>query len=435
MVTGFSPGAEIDGRYRIVDRLASGGMGVVFRGEDIFLHRAVALKVADPTLGADPVAAKNFLQEARSLAQVRHDNVVQVYAFGVHTGLYYFAMEFVAGESLEAILDRHAAEGTTMELERTLEVLRAVGGGLGAVHARRLVHRDVKPANIVIEAGTGRPVLVDFGLARRKNTSSPRMTTTAGTPAYMPPEQARDVDGTQTTAASDLYALACTAFEMLTGRPVFEGIDIWAILRAHIQDPPPRISRLRRDLAVFDPIFARALAKEPQDRHSSVAAFLAELEFAARSILARPPQVSHSPRGSSPDSLRVFVLESDEGTARKLTTAIDRALARPRLDVFPTPAALVEAFFTSPADVVILDADSSPGPLASIVNAIRGLSFGHLVEFVALSRNWEASDLASLGVRELPKPFNLVVIESALRKAGDRRLGLAPNSLPSRAVR
>jgi eukaryotic-like serine/threonine-protein kinase len=419
-VAGFSPGAEIDGRYRIVDRLASGGMGVVFRAEDIVLGRAVALKVADPTLGNDPAAANNFLQEARSLAQIRHDNVVQVYAFGVHQGLYYFAMEFVEGEPLDAIVDRHAT-ATTVELDRALEILRAVGGGLGAVHARNLVHRDVKPANIVIEAH-GRPVLVDFGLARGKTRSNPRMTTTAGTPAYMAPEQARDVDGTLTTAASDLYAFACTAFELLTGRAVFEGADVYEVLLAHFRQAPPRVSEYRPPLAVFDPIFARALAKAPEYRHESVAAFLGEIDVAARQF-ARTSVSKRPPRMSMPDASRVFVLESDGAIARRLTGAIDRALDTPVIEFFAKALDLIEAFIVSPPHVVVLDEESLSTPLPMLAADLRNLPGGANVEIVALRRNWDgaaAGGLAPLGVREIPKPFNLLVVESVLRKAGAR---------------
>ena len=243
----LGPGSELDGRYRIVERRGAGSMGVVYLAEDIWLNRPVAIKMIDTAhAGDEEASAKAFWQEARSLAQIRHENVVHVYTFGKHEGTVFFAMEWIDGVTLEAIIEEHLARGETVDLGRSLLILRAIGAGLGAVHERNLVHRDVKPGNIIIEKESGRPVLVDFGLARRAKSSSPRATQTAGTPLYMPPEQARDVDGTRTTEASDLYAFACTAFELFTGRPLFEGEDIYEVLSAHLNVAPPLFRRCGR---------------------------------------------------------------------------------------------------------------------------------------------------------------------------------------------
>ncbi len=227
LVSALGPGSEVDGRYRIVERRAAGSMGIVYLADDIWLNRSVAIKMIDPAYAADAGTAKLFAEEARALAQIRHENVVHVYTFGKHEETVFFAMEYIDGVTLESIIDEHAGRGEQVDLGQSLLILQAISQGLAAVHKRKLVHRDVKPGNIVIETGTGRSVLVDFGLARRTRSSSPRMTTTAGTPSYMAPEQSRDVDGTQTTAASDLYSFACTAFELFTGRSVFEGDDIY----------------------------------------------------------------------------------------------------------------------------------------------------------------------------------------------------------------
>ena len=171
----LEPGSEVEGRYRIVERLAAGSMGVVFRAEDIWLDRPVAIKVVDQTFAADELAARSFQQEARSLAQIRHENVVHVYTFGRHEGSFYIAMEYVDGPTLDAIIESHAERGETVELGRALRILHAIGRGLSAVHDRKLVHRDVKPANVVIETDSGRPVLVDFGLARGGSLRCARM--------------------------------------------------------------------------------------------------------------------------------------------------------------------------------------------------------------------------------------------------------------------
>ncbi len=398
-------------------------MGVVYRAEDIWLGRAVAIKMVDPAYAADEAAGKHFQQEARALAQIRHENVVHVYTFGKHEGSYYFAMEYVDGVALESIIDEHTARGETVDLGRALLILRAIARGLGAVHERHLVHRDVKPGNIVIEKESGRPVLVDFGLARRAKTSNPRMTTTAGTPSYMAPEQARDTDGTRTTAASDIYALACTAFELFTGRPLFEGEDIYEILLAHLSDAPPQISTFRPELAGLDAIFARALAKSPEHRPESCAKLMAEIDDVMRFVVEPRSSLRQRPsltRAPTADAIRLFLLESDDGLARQITRASDRALDVPAIERFTAASDLVSAFERCPADIVVLDEDASASPCATVVNAIRRLRAN--AEIIVLSRSWESgpSGLAQLGVRELPKPINMQVLGSVLKSASTR---------------
>ena len=413
-------------------------MGVVFLAEDIWLSRAVAIKMIDAAQAGDEASAKYFWQEARALAQIRHENVVHVYTFGKHEGSVFFAMEFIDGQTLESIIEEHTARGEHVDLGRAQLILRAIAAGLGAVHERNLVHRDVKPGNIVIEKGSGRPVLVDFGLARRAKSSSPRSTQTAGTPLYMPPEQARDTDGTQTTAASDLYAFACTAFELFTGRPLFEGEDIYEVLKAHLNDAPPLISSLRPELDVLDPVFARALAKGPEHRQSSTVALMEEIDEAMKEVLEPRSSLLRAARPDSrrpaKDAIRLFILESDEGLARQIVRAADRALDVPAIEVFSGAADLVSAFERFPADVLMLDEDSSTSSLSTVVQAIRTLPTGKWTEIVVLSRSWEKSgpsSLASMQVRELPKPINMQVLGSVLRSAGMRSRSSRPPAIPS----
>lgn len=408
-------------------------MGVVFLAEDIWLNRAVAIKMIDAAQAGDEASAKYFWQEARALAQIRHENVVHVYTFGKHEGSVFFAMEYVDGQTLESIIEEHASRGEHVDLGRAQLLLRAIASGLGAVHDRQLVHRDVKPGNIVIERGTGRPVLVDFGLARRVKSSSPRATQTAGTPMYMPPEQARDVDGTQTTAASDLYAFACTAFELFTGRPLFEGEDIYEVLSAHSNDAPPRLSSLRPELGALDAVFARALAKSPEHRQASTLALMTEIEEQLKEVIEPRSSLTRAARSDSrrpsKDAIRLFILEGDEGLARQIVRAADRALNVPAIEVFTSASDLVAAFERFPADVVMLDEDASASSLAAVVRALRERAGGGWAEVVVLSRSWERagpSSLASFGVRELPKPINMQVLSSVLRSAGLRSRSSRP---------
>lgn len=395
-------------------------MGVVFRAKDVFLDRPVALKLVDPMLGAAAAAAE-FVKEARALAQVRHTHVVQVYAYGIHDHTPFFAMEFIDGVNLDHVLERLAAEGTRMDRARALDIIAAIGRGLDAVHAQKLVHRDVKPSNVMLEHGTGRPVLVDFGLARRKSNSSPVMSLVGGTPQYLSPEQARDVDGSLTTRASDLYSFACTAYEMLTGSPVFLG-DMFEVLRAHAEDAPALPSSIDAELAVFDGVFARALAKSPEYRYESCTAFVAELESAEASVRgpASRRRLPKPARSNRPDALRLYLYEPDEALARRITTVADRALSTPNLGVFTAASDLVSAFERTPADVVIIDDEHSATPTLTVVTALRKLKRGDAAEVIVLSRAYGESALAALGVRELPKPVSLQVLESVLGKAAAR---------------
>ncbi|MBX3207839.1 MAG: protein kinase [Labilithrix sp.] len=396
----------VDGRYRVLGRLGAGAMGVVLRAEDLFLERPVALKIVEPSL--DPAVGQRFVKEAQALAQVRHENVVQVYAFGPFQQAAYLAMELVLGESLEQVIDSHAQRGATVDLARALPILRAIGQGLDAVHARRLVHRDVKPANIIIEKGTDRPVLIDFGLARRRTKSSPRLSITGGTPSYMAPEQAKDPDGTRVTARADLYALGCTAFELLTGRPVFEGDDVYTVLVAHISQEPRRISTLRPELAAIDDVLVRALSKEPEGRHASAGELVAALEAGLARGSART--------ASGPTAA---ILATDGGLRRSLvrnTTSALRAHGRDvRCDTAESATEAATLVGSGRYDVLVIDEESAAGRLAELVQLVRARRAE--ADVVIVSRDFPATAraLGDARVRHLvPKPVNAHVLAAVI---------------------
>lgn len=403
----FSIGETIDGRYRILGHLGAGSMGVVVRAEDVFLRRPVALKSLDPGIE----------HEARALARVRHENVVQVYAFGVHDGVGFFAMELVEGDTLQDRLDAHLAQGACLEPRTVTAIVAAVARGLDAVHARGLVHRDVKPANIVLERGTERPVLVDFGLAKRTGGIEAHGAT-GGTPLYMAPEQASDVDGTATCAASDQYALACTAFELLTGRTVFERDDLGELLSAHIFESAPLVSTLRPSLAPLDATFARALAKEPGARHRSCADFASELEAAVARIGSRtiPPLRSSQVRRGR----RVVIFAQDVTLARHLVRAAERALPDAPVRDVASVEDLVAAVNEHTA-AVVLDDDSlrGAGALEGLLDRIENVS---RAQIVLLTRAWattseRATALRARGVRVVAKPISAPMLSAVLASA------------------
>ena len=267
-----APTLVVDGRYQVGAVVGRGGMGIVYLAQDVGLGRPVALKMIAPRLLGDGAIAKGFTREARALASLRNEYIVQVYASGFHEGSYFFAMEFVRGRTLRKILAEHHKQGETIPLHRTLTIVNRIAQGIDAVHTAGIVHRDVKPSNIVIEEDTGRPVLVDFGLA--VPSADPASALAIGTPQYMAPEQAGvGIAGATVTARTDVYSLGIVAYEMLCGQLPFDSTDLAQLMRHHARRPPPPLSSVKSGLAPFDKAILRALEKDPADRYPTCTAF------------------------------------------------------------------------------------------------------------------------------------------------------------------
>jgi hypothetical protein len=264
---GFETGSLVGG-YRIESRIGAGGMAVVFRARDERLGRSIALKVMAPAWTGDEEFRRRFVAESRAAAQVDDPHVIPVYEAGAADGVLFIAMRLVAGTDLRGVLRR---EGP-LPPGRALELLSPVASALDAAHAAGLVHRDVKPGNILVDERPGRPdhvYLADFGLS--KGAAAGVSLTGAGdylgTPNYSAPEQiqGQDVDG-----RADQYALACVAFELFTGRAPY-GRDLpMAVLMAHVSEPPPSLAAWAPGIPVTaDQVMARALAKRPEWRCAS----------------------------------------------------------------------------------------------------------------------------------------------------------------------
>jgi len=246
----LEPGVVVANAYRTEAELGRGGMGIVYRARDVWLDRPVALKLIIATWDGDSTAEQKLHHEAKALAALRNQHVVQVYAFGRHGPSFFFAMEFLNGRSLDAILHDYALRQSVLPQHRAITIVSRIAEGLDAAHAQGLVHRDVKPSNVVIEEDTGRPVLIDFGLAVQ--ASEVDLETIEGTPAYMSPEQAGlGVAGCPVGPWSDTYALGCVAFEMLTGRAPYIERDVVRLLQAHQLMPIPKASSIRPGLENF----------------------------------------------------------------------------------------------------------------------------------------------------------------------------------------
>ncbi|MFD8544084.1 serine/threonine-protein kinase [Streptomyces sp. NPDC059649] len=275
--------------YLLQDEIGRGGMAVVYRAEDLRLGRTVAVKLLAPELARNDSFRQRFAHESRVAAAIDHPHIVPVFEAGETEGMLYIAMRYVQGKDLAALLAR---EGP-LSLETTCRIALQVASALDAAHAHDLVHRDVKPGNILIAEGTDsdRPehaYLTDFGLTKKSLslTGLTRVGQFVGTLDYVAPEQisGRPVDG-----RCDVYSLACVVFEMLTGAPPFRREDDMALLWAHMNAAPPVLTTLRPDLPpAVDPVFTRSLAKAPDDRYETCRGFVAAVRAAGRTEPAAP---------------------------------------------------------------------------------------------------------------------------------------------------
>jgi serine/threonine-protein kinase len=400
------PGAPlfVDGRYQVESEVGRGGMGIVYLAKDVGLGRPVALKMIAPVWARSPEATTSFLREAQALASIRSQYVVQVYAFGPHEGSYFFAMEYVRGRTLRQIMTEHREHGDTIPQHRTLTILSRIAQGLDAVHATGIVHRDVKPANIVIEEDTGRPALVDFGLA--VPSDDPSAALAIGTPHYMAPEQAGvGVPGATVTERTDVYALGIIAFEMLAGQLPFHSTDRAQLMRQHARKKPPALSSLRRDLAPFDPVIACALAKDPAERYPSCTAFAEALAPATRrwinsTLPTLPPPPPSVEAIAGPDPARAaeperpfHVLVVDDspvfrkfaGKATQLALFRHRKSLRVLVDVAGSGSEAVARAELQPPDLLLLDFDMPGLDGVDTLSRLRALPGGDRARVVVLS--------------------------------------------------
>ncbi len=284
-------------RYRVVRHIANGGMASVWEAHDELLDRRVAVKVLAPHLGEDDRARRRFAREARTAAGLSsHPNVVTIYDVGEHDGKSFIVMELVGGGT---VADRLRA-GEEIPHRVALRWLGEAASALDAAHDAGIVHRDVKPANMLLDE-KGRLALADFGIARLGLEDQITQTgQVLGTAAYISPEQAM---GEPSTAASDRYALAVVAFELLTGERPFTAENFAAQARAHVEDEPPRASGLDVDVPpTADNVLARGMAKEPEDRWESAGAMVRALDDA----LAAPPPRRRAPVPASAGATRVM---------------------------------------------------------------------------------------------------------------------------------
>jgi predicted ATPase/predicted Ser/Thr protein kinase len=262
-------GSELAG-YRIAGLLGRGGMGFVYEAEHLLLKRKAALKTLAPELGGGNEFRERFIRESQTVASIDHPNIIPIYDAGDLGGLVFIAMRYVQGPDLEQMLEQVGA----LDAHQALSILEQVAGALDAAHAHEIVHRDVKPPNVMIEDGSGRIYLMDFGIAKQGGRE--RGMTEAGmfigTVDYAAPEQ---VETKEITHLADIYAFGGVLFQCLTGKKPYERDSEIAVMYAHVTEPPPKVTDHRPELPeALDAVIAKAMAKAPDDRYQTCRAMI-----------------------------------------------------------------------------------------------------------------------------------------------------------------
>jgi serine/threonine protein kinase len=291
--------------YTIRRVLGSGGMGQVYLAAHPRLPREDALKVLPKDVTADPQYRERFEREAETAAGLSHPHIVGIHDRGEHDGQFWISMEYVAGTDVARLLRERFPRG--MPVDEATAIVSAVAAALDYAHHRGLLHRDVKPANILVSESDGEPrrvFLADFGIARHIDDAAglTNAKMAVGTVAYAAPEQlmAGSVDG-----RADQYALACTAFHLLTGAPPYAGPNLAVVIGQQVSAPPPSIGALRPELAGLDPVFATAMAKDPSGRFGSCGEFARRLSEQASAARSNPqPLLDLTPSALPPPNRR-----------------------------------------------------------------------------------------------------------------------------------
>jgi cyclic di-GMP phosphodiesterase len=412
------------GEYQIRELIGRGGMATVYRAFHAALEREVAIKVLPEFFASDPNYRERFLYEARSVARLRHPNIVQVFDFGHQDGIPYIVMELVEGGTLAGRL------GSPMHLEDVISFLTPVAEALDYAHLNGIVHRDLKPSNILVRANSA-PVLADFGLARLAG-AGPKLTasgTVLGTAEYMSPEQISDG---HLGPASDRYSLAVIAYEMLTGRVPFEAREATAVLVSHLTRPMPSPDLEGELSAHIDEVLRRGMAKAPEERYPSGLGFVMALRPAAwlnRAIgnvdeTASPQHVVYGKRTPA-----VLVVD-DSDANRELIKACLRSVECEVITAEDGRAAL-RAVQESAPDVILLDVQMPGMDGHEVCRRIKASERGALLPVVMLTALDQTSDrvraLASGADDFMSKPVDRLELIARVRSA--LRLRAVYNSL------
>jgi serine/threonine protein kinase len=385
-------GTEVAG-YRLERVLGRGGMSVVYLAEHLRLGRKVALKLLDAALSEDESYRERFIRESRRAAELDHPNVIPIYDAGEEYGQLYLAMRYVEGCDLKELIRRQGS----IPLGRTLFILEQVASALDAAHERDLIHRDVKPSNILVAEPSDRVYLTDFGVV--KHTASRGLTRTGffiGTVDYAAPEQ---IEGLPLDPTTDVYALGCVFYECMTGRPPYDREGEVAVMHAHLTEPPPPLTAARPDLPkALNRVLATAMAKAMGERYPSCEAFVVAARNAALHRVAAPaesPSVSLqrevvrstqppaeqpvsivAPPPSPPEPAPPAVEATSAVAAEAAPAAVAAATAAPTAEAMPAtpPVEPVAAAAAPPAVVVAAPSQHRRRLSPSVLNGVLAVA-------------------------------------------------------------
>jgi serine/threonine-protein kinase len=394
------PGTLIDGKYRVQRELGRGAMGVVVLAHDETLDRDVAVKLVQSGL-ASPGFHLRFLEEAKAMARVNHQNVVQVYACGQHGTVPYIVMELVTGSTLEKWLARH--EGR-VDVATAVRILAAACEGVTAIHGADTLHRDIKPSNILLDEDM-RPRIADLGVSTVFQSGRASRSEIVGTPAYMAPEVACPVSDEPPTERADLYSLGCVAYELLTGEPPFVAEDDQQYMMRHATVAPPLPSELRPDLPeAFDRVLLAALAKDPRERTASVEAFRRDLLIAS---------------GEGDEPVRILVAEDDDDFREVLRLGLRSEFPDAEVICVSNGRAALEALDGSSASVAILDLNMPDLGGFEVTQHLRASEASFSMPIIVLTGSGGPAEwrrLLSLGADHfLVKPVSLDDLVASVR--------------------
>ena len=348
-------GTEFAG-YRLDSLLGHGGMSIVYQAEHIMLERKVALKLLSPQLGEDEAFRERFMRESRLAASLDHPNIIPIYEAAESEGVFFIAMRYVDGSDLRALLKQGP-----LEPQRLISIVDQTANALAAAHARGLIHRDVKPANILVDPGEARGeadhvYLSDFGVA--KQVAAPGLTKTGvfvGTAEYSAPEQ---IEGTDLDARADVYSLGCVVYECLTGTTAYDKDSEVALMYAHLLEPPPSVSERRPDLpAELDEVVGKAMAKSRDDRYAGPK----ELAAALRDALAGVSASAVHPTASAPATVLASAAAATEAGA----PATEAGAAAPATEAGPSTAGAAATTAAEPGPPADASATTAPPPARS----------------------------------------------------------------------
>ena len=346
------------GDYVLVRKLTTGGMAHIYLGEDRKLGRRAAVKILTPDIsGYDETLRERFEREAKAIGQLEHDSIVPIYQFGEVDNMYFLAMRYIEGNDLADEIKQYRAQGDLMPIGRAIKILQQVAGALDYAHRFDIIHRDVKPSNVLL-GQDDKAVLTDFGLVLWQSVDQ-TMGTAFGTPRYMSPEQA--TDSMSVVPQSDIYSLAVIVYELITGKVMFTGGTPMEVALSHITDTPERPTLINPNVPPdAEAELMKALSKDPTDRHQTATAFVTALEEAYG--LDTAPSTSERRPATTPETNSTVPIPPQEleSEARKNKRSTQEVLASWDADDVDNPTMIEQK---SPPD-------QNSNPLLPMIGAV-----------------------------------------------------------------